>query len=156
MKLSAVTLAAVAAFASSQARAELNLTCSITDNQNNAMVYDFVTATDDPQAAIAERSYSKNGVVTTHERNNLPYWSAALNSDETVVTLWSRKGKGWAIHAFTKNGTSPGNASLQAPSGKIVGHGTCVMASYAPVPTVEAATPSSRPAPGDLSKYLDM
>ena len=155
MKLSAITLAAVAAFAASQAHA-FNVKCNITDNQNNAMVYDFVDAYDDPNRAVAERGYTKNGITTTNDSNQMPYWSVATNTDAHTITFWSRKDRGWGIILYDKYGPAPGNASLQSPSGKIVGNGACAMASSATAPTVETATPSSRPAPGDLSKYLGM
>ena len=57
MKLSAIAFAAVAAFATSRATAN-ELRCNITDNQNNAMVYDFVDAFDDSGNIVRQPVYN--------------------------------------------------------------------------------------------------
>ena len=88
----------------------------------------------------------------------------ATNTDAHTITFWSRKDRGWGIVFYDKYGPAPGNASLQSPSGKIVGNGTCAMAPSAPAaapapaapPTVEAAKPDGGAAPGSLSAYLGM
>ena len=154
MKLSAIALAAVAVFAASQAHA-FNVKCNITDNQNNAMVYDFVPASDDPEHAVAERSYSKNGVVTTNDTNAFPYWTVLPSVDAHTITFWSRKDKGWGIVFYDKYGPAPGDASLQAPSGKIVGNGACALGDApAPAPAAPTTEASRGPDPGALSAYL--
>jgi hypothetical protein len=165
MKPSAITLAAIAAIAASQAGAH-ELRCNITDNQNNAMVYDFVDAFDDSgnivPYAIAERSYTKNGVVTANDVHRSPLWGVVDNRNSRTIELWSRVDKGWTIAMFAKDSPNAGGASLFAPSGKIVGHGVCAMTSSAPAagpapaapPTIEAAKPDGGAAPGSLSAYL--
>jgi hypothetical protein len=167
MKLSAITLVAIASFAASQASAH-ELRCNITDNQNNAMVYDFVDALDDSGTiipyAIAERSYTKNGVFTANDTHRSPLWGVVDNRNTKTIELRSQVDKGWAIAMFAKDSPNAGGASLFAPSGKIVGHGVCAMTSPAPAaapapaapPIVEAAKPNGGAAPGSLSAYLGM
>lgn len=144
--LSAITLAAItlAAIAASQASAT-NLKCNITDNRNNTLVYDFVEAIDElgneVRDTIAERSYTKNGVTTANNSIKAPYWTFVIDQAAKTISLWARVDKGWAITFFTKDSPNVGNASLFAPSGRIVGSGVCAI-----VP------PASAPPPPRLSR----
>jgi hypothetical protein len=154
MKLSAITLTAVAVFAASQAHA--GITCNLTDQKGNALAYSF----DHGGSGYAnEVRVARNGSTVS---NGGVTWSRTTDRDAKSETLW--QGDGWSI-AYPWDVTKS-RAALRH-NGNLVATGVCdvdysIDTPQAPVEANAPSAPQPAPtgtegaAPGSLSAYLGM